>query len=221
MVLSLKTSIAAAAIIGAFPANAAVYLITFSGAINQTQGSLTPANIQIGDSVTSSFLFDTNQTVFSAAIPLGGGISTLYSTSLLNFNMQVGSYSVVSASTPASLYYQDNVFGGDAFGFVVDGLPGGPFGSTFASVQFQARGDNNLLNSSGLANGLPFASAANSFFGSFSNGTDATRVYGNLSVTAALQSALPEPSSWATMLLGFGAIGYAVRRRRTLQQQRS
>jgi hypothetical protein len=32
-----------------------------------------------------------------------------------------------------------------------------------------------------------------------------------------LTAAVPEPGTWATMLLGFGAVGFAMRRRRTPQ----
>ncbi len=49
------------------------------------------------------------------------------------------------------------------------------------------------------------------FFGLSS--TPAT-VYGTFSLDGAVSGAVPEPASWAMMLIGFGAVGAAVRRRK-------
>jgi hypothetical protein len=46
-------------------------------------------------------------------------------------------------------------------------------------------------------------------------GTQNGSLSGNVAFTAA--AAVPEPGTWAMMLLGFGAIGFSMRRRRTEQ----
>jgi hypothetical protein len=46
-------------------------------------------------------------------------------------------------------------------------------------------------------------------------GTQNGSLSGNVAFTAA--AAVPEPGTWAMMLLGFGAIGFSMRRRRTQQ----
>lgn len=99
----------------------------------------------------------------------------------------------------------------DRDGIVIgfDGLPGGPFGSTFTNIQFQAR---DLIGTGGIANGLPLNRFATSFFGGFGGSNTSARVYGDLSI----DGAVPEPATWALMILGFGAVGYAMRRRKAV-----
>jgi hypothetical protein len=206
---------AAAVAVGLFSAasaDAAVYLVQISGTISETQGDASAGDIVVGDAVTGSFLVDTSAPILEATLPLGGGTTTVYSVPLNDYSLQVGAYVVQTAVNAATLYYQDDVFGTDGFGFALDGQPGGVFASTFSNVQFQARGASGLLNSSGLGNGLPFNQSSNSFFGSFSNGVDAVRVYGGLNVTVSEQSQLPEPSTWVMLFIGFGAAGAALRR---------
>src|SRR6476659_8017011 len=101
------------------PAQAAVYLVTFSGSVDSTQGDVNSGDIAVGNSVSGNFLFDSDQAVFGAANPLGGGTSTTYFATLSNFELQIGSYSISSSSTPGTLYYQDDVFGSDGFGFAL------------------------------------------------------------------------------------------------------
>ncbi|MCY7280567.1 MAG: FxDxF family PEP-CTERM protein [Sphingomonas bacterium] len=104
-----------------------------------------------------------------------------------------------------------------------------------ASITTAAAGTSNINFTSVLLNGLAFTLSPT---GIFENGTLA-----NVSLTAganntlivngqnfgdgafsgtlvfAAQSAVPEPATWAMMLLGFGAVGFSVRRRRpTLMQ---
>lgn len=42
-------------------------------------------------------------------------------------------------------------------------------------------------------------------------------VIDNLTIGSAMRSAVPEPSTWMMMILGFGAIGYAMRRKTVLR----
>ena len=49
--------------------------------------------------------------------------------------------------------------------------------------------------------------------GTFQSTADAPFAYGTL-VVSELNPAVPEPATWAMMLVGFGAVGFAMRRRK-------
>jgi hypothetical protein len=105
----------------------------------------------------------------------------------------------------------DNSFGGDGIVFSLNGLPGGPFNSAFAGVQYQARGLATAIYGTGIGNGLPYTRFVPSFFATFGNGSAVEHLFGTLAVSL---SAAPEPSTWAAMLAGFAVVGSAMRRRR-------
>jgi PEP-CTERM motif len=77
---------------------------------------------------------------------------------------------------------------------------------------------NAGLLSAGIPNSFtsPFSTTGlggGSFgYGSLRSGTDGALLFSELSVTG-LSSAVPEPSTWAMLLLGFGGIGFVLRRR--------
>ena len=80
----------------------------------------------------------------------------------------------------------------------------------------------NFRSISGLISGLSIAQGSNFAFrfrDINATGNDHGLAVDNLSFTAALApvSAIPEPSTWALMLLGFGAIGASMRRRQALR----
>ena len=52
------------------------------------------------------------------------------------------------------------------------------------------------------------------WFDDDSTGADQGLGVDNLTITSAATGAVPEPATWAMMLLGFGSMGYAMRRRR-------
>lgn len=196
----------------AAPSNAATYLYNVSGTITSTEGNASGAGISVGDTILGSFAYDDSLLGAGTVIPLGGGTNTIYSAQLSQLQLSVGSYNVSYAPFTGSITYGDNVFGQDSIVFLLGGLPGGPFGSTFANLQLQARGPAGAINADGSANGMPLERFQTSFFGSFGNGTTSKRVFGTLDITAA--SAVPEPATWAMMILGFGMTGFQLRRRR-------
>ena len=59
-----------------------------------------------------------------------------------------------------------------------------------------------------------FASGAFGADGTFYTDSNSGQNTGSLSVSG-MPAAVPEPATWAMMLLGFGGIGFAIRRRRT------
>jgi hypothetical protein len=67
-----------------------------------------------------------------------------------------------------------------------------------------------------LLNQVIVSGANNTLFVSGTTGGNAA-FSGNLSFAA--QSAVPEPATWAFMLVGFGAVGYSMRKRPNAQTQ--
>lgn len=200
-------------VLSATPANATTFLYNVSGTITNTEGNAIGSDIAVGDTILGSFTYDDSLLGAGTVIPLGGGAYTNYTVQFSQLQLAVGSYNVSYAPFTGTIAYGDNVFGQDLIVFVLGGLPGGPFGSTFANLQLQARGPITAINESGAANGMPLDRFQTSFFGAFGNETTAKRVYGTLSISAA--SAVPEPTTWAMMILGFGLTGFQLRRRRT------
>jgi PEP-CTERM motif-containing protein len=77
-----------------------------------------------------------------------------------------------------------------------------------ATVMQQVTGSSNALT---LNTGTLTAGATYRFLYTFNAGSGGGTVSGNASF---LQSPVPEPATWAMMLIGFGGMGVAMRRRR-------
>lgn len=72
-----------------------------------------------------------------------------------------------------------------------------------------------------LTDGQTSGGSVNSFwFGYDDQITGADDDYDDMIIFAQVRAAVPEPSTWAMMLLGFGALGAAMRRRKTGAQER-
>jgi len=101
---------------------------------------------------------------------------------------------------------------------VFDGVDG--TGNLLASLNLLAQsGDNNCVGDpSGsycnwTAIGVSFAGIAKSInFGGAANGTG----FDNITFGSSTPGGVPEPTTWAMMLAGFGAVGFAMRRRRNV-----
>jgi hypothetical protein len=106
-------------------------------------------------------------------------------------NTIAGLYSLVVATSSTSVDFTSVILSG----------PGGPFGLSKAfdngTTEFWQR--SNLFLDAGQ---YTFTVNGNN------NGT------GTLGGTITIGQAVPEPGTWAMMLLGFGAIGFAMRRRK-------
>lgn len=184
--------------------------VSATGLVTSIQSDQT-GGISAGDPVALSFSFDPSQVGDASVLALGGA-ATVYDALLTNLRFRIGPYNHIAASVSGTLYYHDNVFGQDAFGFVFHDPVAGPFGSSFANIQLQFRaGSTDLLNGSGIGNGLPASGASADVFAIF--GGD---VYANVRATGVVVTvdAVPAPASWALMSLGFGAAGGALRCRR-------
>jgi len=132
---------------------------------------------------------------------------------------QPGSISQIFDTVVGQVYSVDywlsgNPDGGDALKWgVISAVDGGVTASaTFLGLQGSSRSDMNyakwnfMFAATGDSTKLTFASApGEGFFGA---------ALDSVSVT----TAVPEPSTWAMLLVGFGAIGGAMRSRRKLKQ---
>lgn len=186
-------------------------IVRATGVVTSIQSDQT-AGISVSDPVFLSFSFDPSLVGEATVLAIGGGTATIYGAPLTDLSLRIGSYSHVAASVSGTLYYHDNSFGQDAFGFVFHDPIAGPFGSSFANIQLQFRAaSTGLLNGSGIGNGLPVSGASADVLATFGG-----NVYANVRATGVVVTvdAVPEPASWALMSLGFGAAGGVVRCRR-------
>ena len=99
-------------------------------------------------------------------------------------------------------------------GTVVSGPAFGQFASfaTLTPVD-SSNGDNfiNLRVTSGGQNYYGFAYTTNDMLNSYGFETTAETA---ITATTDIPAAVPEPATWAMMLVGFGAVGFAMRRRK-------
>lgn len=180
----------------AVPANAAEVIYNFSGTVSDVNSDLASV-FSVGQSYTGSFAVDDATYVVN------------------NFNVSFPSYSATGSGNvrvvnngdfgnPSVDVYDSFTLAVGAAGSQVNGFSPGNF-----VIVYEARHAppvNNLTDGSlplDPASVLPFG-YANLQFSGFRNVQ-----LRNLSI-----SAVPEPSTWAMMLLGFGAMGVSMRRRR-------
>lgn len=188
------------------PVEAATYRLAFDGRLSIVDG---PDNgdLVVGDSIAAQFAFDTDLATYATTLPLGGGTYTIYESPLDNFLVRVGAYAY-SGPARATIYYINDVWGGDGVVFAVGGLPGGPFDSFLTNLQFRFNGQGDVLDEDGILNGLPYDQLTPDFFAGFVGDNTSTRIFGTLNVSA---MAVPEPGAWLMLVLGFGLIGSAIR----------
>ena len=206
--VALVTSLAIAACAVATPANASVVLtfegipdLTPVGAFYAPEYTFSPSTLAIVDADaggsgnfanepspnTIMFFLDANNAILNATNGFDTGFSFFY-----------------SSSTDATV----NVY---------DGLNG--TGNLLASLNLTAQGFDNCTGDPNgafcnwTAVGVNFAGTAFSIdFGGTANQTG----FDNITFGSATPGggAVPEPATWAMMLLGFGAVGFAMRRRK-------
>ena len=90
-------------------------------------------------------------------------------------------------------------------------------GSCLSLVPYYAFGGG--VQAAGASNHSVGVPLADSVSGTWSFGASGDMSANNVAVIArftAISSAVPEPATWAMMLFGFGAIGFSMRRRRSL-----
>ena len=197
--------------------------LQISGTLNRVQnanqfGATTAQSLGLANdlvSLTGDFLV-TNSSVdgfqspaFRVFIQDGTQRSELIYEAVYNGGYTVGTESNVTAN---SLFYQ-NIAGG------VTNLNGGILLLTLEAFGNNYNG-NAFISAFGVGNGnCPNGAVNCANFSALADNLALTTTAGTRSVNFAASSvagAVPEPGTWAMMLVGFGGIGGAMRRRRKL-----
>ncbi len=226
---TLMRGLAVAAMLAAWPSGtvAAPVIFTGQGVVSRSFGPL-PAtgSATLGDPVRFSFAFDLDD-----ATPLVSGPTfAAYTLPFTDFSAKLGDYVFTPDGGPAQLRIGRGFtfFGGSStepsrtFSFAFNGVPGAqaPFaGVTFEqfSVTATFRDAAGPAQPVALADVTDPASADRRTFDYFASAPGSPPTFGALSgdyqgaFTAA--GGVPEPAIWTLLILGFGAVGAALRRR--------
>ena len=100
-------------------------------------------------------------------------------------------------------------------GTVISGPGFGQFASFATLTPVDSSNGDNFLNlrvTSGGQNYYGFAYTTNATLNSYGFETSPETA---ITATTAIPAAVPEPATWAMMLVGFGAVGFAMRRRKS------
>ncbi|MCK1636032.1 PEP-CTERM sorting domain-containing protein [Bradyrhizobium sp. 157] len=206
----------AALLLSANVASADVYMTAnFSGAINPG-----PANVKApfsgngftqSDPLSGSFVFD------SSLIPASGTVNVFYSSfpdiaaiaPATAFNLTLNGLSFdlsdnINAETSAGIRYNNGVFGG--FNFITN--------FSFQSKDYQFRIEGTAITVRLVDPNTGFAIGNKLINAHIDLGLTNVAPFDPNAVTPAV----PEPSTWAMMILGFAGVGFmAYRRRNRLQ----
>lgn len=206
------------ALLVAHPASAATLIdVTYSGALGSSANVKAPFNAA-GSGFTPNMGFSGTFYYDPAQIPATGTTNVFFDTVTSNgiaatdaFTLNFGPYTFtladnIDALGQAGIQYNNGQFNG--FVFVTDFLFNGSW------YQFRANGPSitvKLLdNVSNQYDPHGYPVGTTSYINArFTTGN------ANLSPVVDVPGAVPEPATWALMLLGFGGIGFAMRRKRT------
>ena len=202
-------SLFAFALIAAAPAQATVVVLNYSGAIeySASYGGPTNAVYAIGTPFSGTLTYDTG------AIPsYNDGTTATYYGSFGSLSLTIGSFSAIEDSYLNGFIRHTPLTEILAYGDVLSISTPNPFinGHNFP-VQWGL--DYNDMTRTAMSSPLLPAQYPNSppGFVRFYIGDNNGFSTGFANLTAA---AVPEPATWAIMILGFGAIGAAIRSKR-------
>lgn len=167
---------------------------------------------------SSNVLLNTGDTGTSVQGTLNNAPGTVTLTSAESLSLPANGAARVSATdgilnNPLTFSFDDGLI--SALEFNINALTNGDVFFTFAGGD----SDGQVTTLYDLSkNGQNFFNAFNGTFKSvtmsFTNGATVDDVR-QFRMSAAPTAAVPEPATWAMMLLGFGAIGFGMRRRRS------
>lgn len=208
-----------------------VYTVTAKGTINQVYASTaTPTGaVHVGDPFQAVFKFDTSA-LTSSVTNNNGDSSGVYGFPL-SYMVLAGGFSLSGNTGNPSLVIFDNhvfspTFTGDSVGFSIFG----PYSSdtpfsfstpgAYSSISLSGYDtDSATLSDVSLSNVTRLNAFANrNAEVAFTNSdfTDSAFFNVTLNSIAVATGAVPEPSTWAMMILGISAVGFAMRRRQKI-----
>lgn len=128
------------------------------------------------------------------------GTTNPFTETLVWTNTLAGTYGLTLSTTASSAGADNDV---DIMSALLSG------GSIIGSISLDTLFNNDIIESYGLT-GIDLAAGTYTLTVMGSRGE--TGAFGG-NVSFAASNAVPEPGTWAMMLLGFGAVGFAMRRR--------
>ena len=193
-------------------ANAQLYRLTVAGHVTSVSPSVA-SNFTIGEAASATVIFDAS----SSGYQFYPNDPTIwyYSDAPKSGYLQLPTY--LAQFTDASRIFVTNNGGGTIDRFIIEDTD--PSGASVGGLSINNffinfQGGTSTLNSTSLS-AVPSRLAA---FGSVTAALDfgtsndgANRV--QFIFDAVTLSAVPEPSAWAMMIVGMGAVGFAMRRR--------
>lgn len=118
----------------------------------------------------------------------------------------------------SSLSYQltqSNSFSQGFFDATTSSLSANRASLSFGSFGLSSR--STFLGSFGIAPGLTFAEVTNNSTGVAQETAAANAPFARVAAPVSMMPAIPEPATWAMMILGFGVLGGAMRRQRRVR----
>lgn len=167
----------------------------------------------------------------SSAAPMITAVGTDVTTTPFSFSYLGSTFTISKGDGFGSLFSVTTagsaavrtVFGSPSTDFTDRGVPLydentlGGYGSFPMVTPVGASNGDNFL-------GLRVTSAGQSFYGFLYSTNAQVNSYGfesventGITATTTIPAAVPEPGTWAMMILGFGAIGYAMRRKTVIR----
>jgi hypothetical protein len=213
MKFPLKTAIAATCLLGATPAVAAITLTPNNGQLK------THVNADSGTNVDQSIKYGTtgtapNNVTFDADTAInitGGGFALINDvTGAEDFYQLIVNPDEDFSQIDFSLQFNAH----DAYFTLEYDLVGDALGYILLDTFYQNQGLFDYLLD-GSVDGVLFDSIRiTSVAGALASSPVTIDFEKQNSLTLAGDAAVPEPATWAMMLIGFGAVGYTMRRRR-------
>jgi hypothetical protein len=185
--------IAAAAVIGAAPVSAAPVIINVSGTAGSAGAYTGTLNLDVDNGMV---------TAATGTLSIAGLTDAqlgLVTTSTPGNNPdQAPRYPIgFRANDGTDLIGADLNYPLDQGGLLFTVGSDTPVRGEYPLINFYNNGTNDVVLFTGLVNGTEYYAQS-----------------GSLNITEASSGAVPEPASWAMMILGVGAVGYAMRRRK-------